>query len=414
MPEFLKDNSWMLALAAFGTAIAAFREQLKSIISVLKSMMIINITLDEYMSCLILSEYLRTKAKVYGLKNYNFNVIYVPEENGSKIKVYSNLKGNSLAFLGRIPLFISAEERKSDPSGMSTTINLSFVRGTIKVDKLLKDLEDFGNEMASRSRFKIIREYGDNRSSQPPRDTSMPYVDMTHFKTPMFTDIGSVYTERLSLTSDTFHAMAEAEKWFGSKQWFKQRLIPWKRGWLLVGPPGTGKSSLARAVAQKMDVPLILMDIASMNNSDFIRAWKQLTHSVPCVVLIEDLDASFHGRTNVTKGEFNDKLTFDCLINTIDGVQSMDGVFLIITTNDISKIDPALASDSVMSSRPGRIDRVITMNGLDKAGYEKMAARILGKQVIPDDLIENALKSNTSPAQFQEICIRKALTEFYQ
>src|SRR5262249_48845816 len=157
----------------------------------------------------------------------------------------------------------------------------------------------------------------------------------------------------------------------------------------------TGKTALARAFAEELDMPLHVYNLAEMGNFELMKAWAEMQANVPCVALIEDIDNIFHGRQNVVRSRLgaalfgrretkkrqnNDAdeetegggrsmgmLSFDCLLNCLDGVERSDGVFTIITTNDVTKIDPALGQPRTLpdgtvefiSTRPGRIDKAV-------------------------------------------------------
>ena len=233
--------------------------------------------------------------------------------------------------------------------------------------------------------------------------------------------------------------------WIKSKDWYKEKKIPWKKGWLLYGVPGTGKTALARAFAEDLDLPIYVFSLGQMSNNDFIKAWQSMQLNVPCIALIEDIDNVFHKRNNISQlsgmlngsmfyqsnnqaGEGNhdvkSPLTFDTLLNCLDGVDKTDGIFTIISTNDISKIDEALGipefvdvdSHNFISSRPGRIDRVIKLDYIDSGNKLKMASKILSE--FPDKLEEvqhYILKGiQETPAQFQEYCSQIALEEFWK
>ncbi len=132
-----------------------------------------------------------------------------------------------------------------------------------------------------------------------------------------------------------------------------------------------------------------------------------MLEQVPCLALIEDIDAVFHGRENVavTNGP---GLTFDCLLNCLDGVQRSDGLLTIITTNHLNQIDPAIAQPGVIGSRPGRIDRVVRLEGVDDAGRRKIARRVLRDHLQYVPLVCRDGLSDT-PAQFQERCASLAI-----
>ena len=160
-----------------------------------------------------------------------------------------------------------------------------------------------------------------------------------------------------------------------NKTWYQERSIPWRRGWLAYGPAGTGKSNLSSIVAKILNVRLYNMVLSTMTDQDFREAWRDL--ELPCVVLLDDFDTVFNGRENVTPHK---ALSFETVLQTISGVKSCDGVFLMITTNHIEKIDPAIGvdiNDSGMSTRPGRIDRVIYMGPACDEVKSKLISKIL-------------------------------------
>jgi len=235
-------------------------------------------------------------------------------------------------------------------------------------------------------------------------------------------DLGSPIREspidKLSLQQHVLDAVEEARRWRDSEEWFKSRLIPWKRGFLLWGAAGTGKTAFVRALGQELDMPVASFDISTMTNQDFINNWDNAMGRSPCIVLIEDIDAVFEGRKNVAVQGLNQGLSFDCLLNTIDGVQNTDGMFLVITTNNADKLDPAIGNPigngEGMSTRPGRIDRAIKFDILDEAGRLKMADRIFAgfDRGMWGNILETG--KNDTGAQFQERCCRAALKLFWE
>jgi hypothetical protein len=240
----------------------------------------------------------------------------------------------------------------------------------------------------------------------------------------------------------------EIELWRKSKDWYAEKGIAWKRGWLLYGPPGTGKTALARAFAEDMNMPIYVYNLAEMGNHELMKAWTEMQTNVPCIALIEDIDNVFHGRENVARrpgmfpmmlpqkkeGDGDDKgrgplsppLTFDCLLNCLDGVERADGIFTVITTNDIGKVDPALGqprklpdgSTEFISTRPGRVDKAVELTYMEPHDKKRMAAKILGAYE-PEYLemlhfIDRFPDLQETPAQFQERCAQVALKCFWR
>lgn len=230
--------------------------------------------------------------------------------------------------------------------------------------------------------------------------------------------------------------------WLTTREWHHAKKLPWKRGWLLHGAPGTGKTCLVRALAQDHDLPVFVFELAGMTNYEFIEHWNNMRNFTPCIVLLEDFDNVFHGRTNVTapkpfvmKRDRNDPfddedrdlsngyLTFDTLLNMMDGIEQLDGVFTIVTTNKLEHIDPALgvpstsaAKDDLLSTRPGRIDRAVELTFLAPEHMKLMADRILSEfPEVRDELVARIPElikdghSCVTPAQWQEICSSRAI-----
>ena len=211
-------------------------------------------------------------------------------------------------------------------------------------------------------------------------------------------------------------AIKELNGWLANEKWFRSKSIPWRRGWLLHGVPGTGKSTLVRALGMSFDLPVYIFDLSAMTNNDLVESWDSMMSNTPCIALIEDIDAIFDKRTFVGSSNPNiAHLTFDCLLNCISGVKQADGVFLVVTTNHLEKLDPALGipDETGKSSRPGRIDKYIHL-GL----MAEPQRRALAKHILSDypELIDATIAEGEgeTAAQFQNRCAQLALSKFWQ
>ncbi|KAF4434599.1 BCS1 precursor [Fusarium acutatum] len=143
-----------------------------------------------------------------------------------------------------------------------------------------------------------------------------------------------------------------------TKNWYATRGIPYRRGYLFSGPPGTGKTSLTLAAAGLMGLNIYMISLSSPNLSEDSLA--TLFRDLPrtCLVLLEDIDAA--GLTNKRKKQetqtnngppkpMREPISLSGLLNVIDGVGAQEGRVLVMTSNHTENIDPALL-------RPGRVD----------------------------------------------------------
>ncbi|CAI6100521.1 unnamed protein product [Clonostachys chloroleuca] len=149
--------------------------------------------------------------------------------------------------------------------------------------------------------------------------------------------------------------------------------VPYRRGYLLFGPPGTGKTSFSLSIAGALDMDIYVLSIPSMKD-DLL---KDLFVDLPrrCVVLLEDIDAANATRSRDSSEEDSDSdgdarsqkagLTLSGLLNVLDGVASQDDRVLIMTTNHPRKLDAAL-------TRPGRVDKKISF---------QLASRTVAKEI---------------------------------
>ena len=151
--------------------------------------------------------------------------------------------------------------------------------------------------------------------------------------------------------------IADCRRFLSNRQWYLQRGIPYRRGFLLHGPPGTGKSSAVVAIASalRMDIALLNLNTLGLDDNDLSDRLAQVPPNA--IVLIEDIDCAFSGRK--AGEEKTTRITFSGLLNAIDGVAAGEGRILFATTNHPERLDAALV-------RPGRIDRQIEIGLADR------------------------------------------------
>lgn len=139
----------------------------------------------------------------------------------------------------------------------------------------------------------------------------------------------------------------DVKEFLASAEWYRQVGVPYRRGYLLYGPPGNGKTSVVKALAGELDLSIYLLMLSDPDLND--NRINDLLAKVPerNVLLLEDVDCAFVKRK---RGNGKDGgLTFSGLLNAIDGVASPEGRIVVMTTNHLERLDAALV-------RPGRAD----------------------------------------------------------
>lgn len=366
------------------------------------------------------------------------NMYIVPKKEVGYVAAEKIGKMSVIFFKGIKPLLFGGEVSGSHNTSYSSP-SFCFIRGTFNGEKLIANSLELYNEKrkvlgGEGKRFFIRYMFGTlgksfikelkEESSKAPDKAGYSWLEMK-IKMGVFRPIGwkqdelgfrntseGKLMENLALTAEQKDYVEESVRWRKSKDWYALKSIAWRRGYMFHGIPGTGKSKLALASAEHLDMPIYVFDLSTMTNEDFVEKWREMQSSNPCLALIEDLDTIFDGRINLNRTAFQNCLTFDCFLNVIDGVGNTEGIFTIITTNKTEKIDPAIGSfKSGNASRPGRIDRMIEFKELEEVGRRKIAARILGNGDLSRVVIEGAGETG---AQFQERCARIALNKYWE
>jgi len=146
---------------------------------------------------------------------------------------------------------------------------------------------------------------------------------------------------------------SDIQDFLKNPEWYASRGIPYRRGYLLHGPPGCGKSSFITALAGHLDMGICILNLSERGLSD-----DRLNHLLSAapqqsLILLEDVDAAFVSREDSLKVktayEGLNRLTLSGFLNCLDGVASSEARILFMTTNYRERLDPALI-------RPGRID----------------------------------------------------------
>lgn len=393
--------------------------------------------LDDLYSMRIVTDYLDEKGHGYGISTERYEATYkhVRTVEGFRNVFYRMNWGSWRIWLFRgRPLVLIPSGGSSDDKP-----KIVFFRGTVNWIQLVIDAAKSRDDRLTtfkdtNRRFKIRRHVGSHKTMTmvkagdvtAPNDEKQSKHQLIAADTgePIFwnrDEIGPPMPdsplELLAINASMQRVIDDVKFWHSRQAWYHKKGIMWKLGILLFGDPGVGKTSIIRALVEELDIPLHTFNLASMDDHDFEMAWQESQRDKPRAVLFEDFDTVFHGRKNVIEGS---ELSFQAILNAVDGIEREDGLLFFITTNHVEFIDDALGKPSAtietaegdpMSTRPGRVDLTIKLEGIDHAGRIKLAKRILDEEELAITMAERY--STDSAAQFQERCRQMAKKQLW-
>ena len=207
-------------------------------------------------------------------------------------------------------------------------------------------------------------------------------------------------------------SLSEIVEYLHNPNKYKEIGASMPKGILLVGPPGTGKTMLAKAVAGEANVPFF-----SMSGSEFVEMFvgmgaskvrdlfKQAKEKAPCIVFIDEIDAIGQKRDGRIGGNDEREQTLNQLLTEMDGFEENTGVIILAATNRPESLDPAL-------TRPGRFDRRVPVELPDLKGREEIL-KVHAKKIKLDQQVDFTkiarMASGASGAELANIINEAAL-----
>jgi len=327
----------------------------------------------------------KVKRNFLGFANY----LHTDENGRPKVMILPG-SGSHLGIYRRTVMWVSyrrAESKSNDPGAKylkGDIYTLTFLTWNASiVTEFLKECRDFANPKDSKIDIRM--------GSAVHFDGGWPTLDRIQPRS-----LSSV------IVADDGHykILEDIKKFISERNKYRELGIPYRRGYLLHGKPGCGKTSVITAIAGELRRNLYVLPLAT-DGMDDNKLFKLLScTSDDAIVLIEDIDCAFAERE---RSEDNiSKITFSGLLNSLDGVFAKEGRILFMTTNHIEKLDDALI-------RPGRIDYRLELKNATNAQARLMWGRFFPGEPPAPEIV--ALKDyEYSMAKVQEMLVHRMST----
>lgn len=445
----MPDN-WFGGLALSGIAVgllAAFWRQLKGGAVRLTRLLVCRVEIDCNHLSSVVSRRLLAEGRLLSIGGRvirSVNATFKATGRLMRVPVDAPNPEPRVVWYGRGPVLLATVTQSTGTVTVQHSqekLSVTYLRGTLNIDRLLfeaaEELNGSGRTSTFGAGYRVIHHDGSvGVPSQGFRGAQSEPMAVDSGETSLYAAGGGLNPSPVGYTRDMFgepcpldpfacyvagpavEAMTkDCERWLRSREFCNARGLSWRRGWLLHGAPGGGKSTAVRLIAQKFSLPVHTFALGTMRPQEFRRAWEQCQYQSPSVAVWEDLDAVFCQRENVTGEEGG--LTFDVVLNAISGVKSSDGVLLVVTTNDLDSIDHALGrplNEAVVSttSRPGRLDVAFRFDHPTDHDRRQLAQKMLGRLLTGEEVEQEveATKGFSMSATHQKF-IDRALSVYW-
>ncbi len=415
--------SFLLATSPLMTALRSIARKVgEKALSVAGSLVITSIELNDIQTTEAVSIYLSRTYRTHSVGGDCYDLMPHTGASGRMRHTFYRKASDSLSlyFYKGAPILLTPITRDGEGDQIKRS-QMRFINGTVNMKELLTEAGDFldeaqDEEVRTQRRFNITTISPDTAGTGITVDSggklSQPAYAWRENGEPVNLDVDDIpkpsafpFSQRLSFTDAHRMLFQDVRFWKENRQWYVDSELEYKRGYLLHGKPGTGKTSLISAIAHDLDIPVVIINLAGMSDAQFIRAWKQGAEKYSQrIVLFEDFETVFHGRQNRTG-----TLNFTTILNAIDGIQGNAGCLLFITTNFIDHIDEAIGrpDENGESTRSGRVDVIIEIPELDYEGRLKICKRILRDDAEAKKMADSSPHTE-SPSALTGRCKRKA------
>ena len=337
------------------------------------------------------------------IKPVDYNTFRQMTENGEVGKVELQVQENRILFTDKEEKTVYKTAMVEDPdlTGRLYEAGISFNGEEIEQTSLLASLMGWILPILM---FVGIGQFMSRKMMQKAGGNSMMFnMGKSNAKVYVQSSDGIKFSD-VAGVDEAKENLAEIVDYLHNPQKYTEIGASMPKGLLLVGPPGTGKTMLAKAVAGEANVPFF-----SMSGSEFVEMFvgmgaskvrdlfKQAKEKAPCIVFIDEIDAIGQKRNS---GQFggNDEReqTLNQLLTEMDGFEGNTGVIILAATNRPESLDPAL-------TRPGRFDRRVPVDLPDLKGREEILKVHAKKIKIAQDVDFNHIARMASGASGAEL-----------